>query len=201
MDSTSYYVAEGEQKVGPFDSLTLQTMRDEGRLSRETLVWRDGMTDWQSASSFLPQLFPADSVLAPSDLYVATAGQRILIGLIDACILFIPMQFIIVPVATATVGAGLLLEFVYPFVNALYGALLISSSLQGSVGMKLLGFKVVDYAGRPPTPGQVWGRSIGSIISWVALGIGILFVFFTPRRQTLHDLMAATLVVKTTPNG
>ncbi len=97
-------MAEGEQKVGPFDSLTLQTMRDEGRLSRETLVWRDGMTDWQSASSVLPQLFPADSVLAPSDLYVATAGQRILIGLIDACILFIPMQFIILPAAAATVG-------------------------------------------------------------------------------------------------
>jgi uncharacterized RDD family membrane protein YckC len=159
------------------------------------------MTDWQSASSVLPQLFPADSLLAPSNLYVATGGQRILIGLIDACILNIPLQLIIFAVALLTAGGALLLEFFYPILYVLYGALLISSSLQGSVGMKLLGFKVVDYAGRPPTLGQVWGRSIGSIISWIPLGIGIWIVFFTPRRQTLHDLMAATLVVKATPNG
>jgi len=186
-----YYVVEQGQKRGPLDFSTLQTMRQQGTLSESTLVWRDGMGDWQPAVSILPQLFPAGDI-SSGELSVATAGQRILVGLIDTCIL----QFVFVLFGVATFGSGFLAELVYPAVNAIYGGILISSSMQGSIGMKLLGLKVVDYAGRKPSPGQCWGRALGSIPSWYLLGIGNLLVFFTPRHQAMHDLMAGTLVVK-----
>ncbi len=189
-----YYIVEQGQKKGPVSLSALQTMRQQGTLIESSLVWRDGMTDWQPAASLLPQLFPAGQ--APTELYVATAGQRILVGLIDLCILWLPVQMIILPVAAATLGAGFLLQLTYPIVNAVYGGIIIGSSWQASVGMKLLGLKVVDYSGRKPSPGQCWGRALGSILSWCVLGIGNLLVFFTPRHQALHDLMAGTLVVK-----
>lgn len=198
--STGYYVVEQEQKVGPFDLQMLQSMCNQGRLNGGTLVWCDGMADWQSASSALPQLFPAASHPdVVTNLYVATAGQRILVGLIDACVLWIPIEIFLSLLALPTGGTSYLVNFAGPIINALYGALTVSSALQGSIGMKVLGFKVVDYSGRPPTSGQCWGRAIGSIISAYPLGLGDWFVFFTPRKQTLHDMMAATLVVKTNP--
>jgi uncharacterized RDD family membrane protein YckC len=194
--TTTYYVVEQEQKVGPFDVQTLQTMRDQGRLGRETLVWRDGMSDWQTALSVLPQLFPSN---VATNLYVATPGQRILACLIDGCVLWIPMEIVLSVLAVPTAGFSYAVNLAGPVVNALYHGLTIGSVLQGTIGMKLLGLKVVDYSGRPPSSGQNWGRAIASILSGYAIGIGYLFVFFTPRRQTLHDMMAATLVVKANP--
>lgn len=44
--AASYYVAEGDQQRGPFD---LDVLSD-GRLRPDTLVWRQGMADWQRAA-------------------------------------------------------------------------------------------------------------------------------------------------------
>jgi uncharacterized RDD family membrane protein YckC len=196
MDSSqsanAYNVVERGEKRGPLDLTTLQTMRQQGTLAENTLVWCDGMSDWQSAASLLPQLFPAGDISSPGELYVASAGQRILVGLID----FFILQFMFVLAGFLTVGVAFILgEFFYPVLNAIYGGILISTSMQGSIGMKLLGLKVVDYAGRKPSPGQCWGRALGSILSFYFV-IPTLIVFFTPRHQTMHDLMAGTLVVK-----
>ena len=196
MDAPAYYLVEQEQKVGPFDLQTLQTMRDQGRLRQETLVWHDGMSDWQAASSALPQFFSSN---VAANLYIATAGQRILAGLIDSCILLIPIEIVSTVLSVPTLGASYLLNFAAPVMNALYCALTFQSALQGTIGMKLLGLKAVNYNGGPPTPGQCWGRAIASILSAYAYGIGYLILFFTPRRQTLHDLIAGTLVIKTNP--
>jgi len=74
---------------------------------------------------------------------------------------------------------------------------MMSSLWQATVGKKLLGLRVVDLHGSKPSPARIWGRSLASLLSWFPLfGIGYLMVFFTPRHQTLHDMMAGTLVVK-----
>ncbi len=48
--STWYYEHDGAQE-GPIDADTLQRLVDEGVVSRDTLVWRDGMGDWAPAAS------------------------------------------------------------------------------------------------------------------------------------------------------
>lgn len=46
-----FFVGLDGKQVGPFDSTTLAQMASSGRLTRETLVWKQGMPSWAPASS------------------------------------------------------------------------------------------------------------------------------------------------------
>jgi membrane protease subunit (stomatin/prohibitin family) len=56
-----YHVAIAGQQRGPFDRATLQTQIASGQLTRETLVWSQGMASWLPAGQVaeLAQLFEA----------------------------------------------------------------------------------------------------------------------------------------------
>jgi membrane protease subunit (stomatin/prohibitin family) len=58
--TTGFYVAiDGKQK-GPYDITRLTKMCSEGKFSRESLVWKEGMENWTKASDIeeLSSLFP-----------------------------------------------------------------------------------------------------------------------------------------------
>ena len=187
MNSTNdYFVVEEGERKGPLNLSVLETMHRDGSLSETTLMWRDGMADWQPARKVLPEIFSGGTVTYS----IAEPGQRVLAGVIDICI----VQALILLIVIFTGG---LFEFGFPLANAIYGGVMMSSLWQATVGKKLLGLKVVDVNGGKPSSGRIWGRSLASLLSWFPLfGIGYLMVFFTARHQTLHDMMAATLVVK-----
>ena len=44
--SVKYYAALGGQQAGPFDVTTLQQHINSGHLTKQTLVWREGMSTW-----------------------------------------------------------------------------------------------------------------------------------------------------------
>jgi membrane protease subunit (stomatin/prohibitin family) len=44
--SAKYYAALDGQQAGPFDLAALQKHAQSGQLTRQTLVWREGMSDW-----------------------------------------------------------------------------------------------------------------------------------------------------------
>src|SRR5207248_10874839 len=46
---SSYFVAVNGQQTGPFDMQTLASQAGTGRLTRESLVWTQGMTQWSPA--------------------------------------------------------------------------------------------------------------------------------------------------------
>ena len=77
-----------------------------------------------------------------------------------------------------------------------YSAVLHSSSWQATIGKKMLGMKVVDYSGERISFGRATGRYFAGILSGLILGIGLMMVGWTKRKQGLHDFMANTLVVK-----
>lgn len=56
----TYYVAVKGQAVGPFDLKTLSEMATSGQVTQDTLVWRNGLTEWIKAGSTddLKFLFP-----------------------------------------------------------------------------------------------------------------------------------------------
>lgn len=77
-----YHCAVGQQTYGPYPEATLREWFEQGRMSRETPVWTEGMSDWVPASQ-LPAFAPAparpvpapsaqpaqpDMALAPSEL-------------------------------------------------------------------------------------------------------------------------------------
>src|SRR5262249_10139734 len=78
----------------------------------------------------------------------------------------------------------------------LYYALFESSSTQATPGKMALGLKVTDMQGERIGFGRALGRSLGHIISNFMLFIGYLVSGFTAKRQTLHDVIACTLVVR-----
>lgn len=46
-----FFVAVNGQQSGPFDVATLKQMATQGQLTRETLVWKEGMANWSAAGS------------------------------------------------------------------------------------------------------------------------------------------------------
>lgn len=47
----SFYVAVNGQQTGPFDIQTLRNMAQKGEFSQNSLVWKNGMPEWQLAES------------------------------------------------------------------------------------------------------------------------------------------------------
>jgi uncharacterized RDD family membrane protein YckC/Tfp pilus assembly major pilin PilA len=77
----------------------------------------------------------------------------------------------------------------------LYYALMHSSSHQATVGKRAVGIKVTDLAGERIGFARATGRYFATILSSLTLFIGFVMAGFTERRQTLHDMLASTLVV------
>ena len=78
----------------------------------------------------------------------------------------------------------------------LYFAYMESSERQATLGKMAMGLRVVDVSGERVSFLQATGRHFGKIISGIILLIGYLIQPFTEKKQTLHDIMAGTLVVK-----
>ena len=65
---STYYVAVNGQQSGPFDMNTLSTMVANGQLTKDTLVWKQGMPAWAAAGTVqeLSALFGAVPPPMPS---------------------------------------------------------------------------------------------------------------------------------------
>ena len=48
---TKFYVAKDGNPTGPFDVPTLKTMVSSGEFDSDSLVWKEGMSEWQKAST------------------------------------------------------------------------------------------------------------------------------------------------------
>jgi uncharacterized RDD family membrane protein YckC len=71
-----------------------------------------------------------------------------------------------------------------------------SSAWQATLGKRVLGVVVTDLAGDRISFGRATGRYFASQISCAIFLIGYLMQPFTKKRQTLHDKIAGTLVVR-----
>ena len=91
-----------------------------------------------------------------------------------------------------TSGAGLLLGLVVPW---LYEALMLSGENQATLGKMALGVEVTGLAGQRLTFARATGRHFAKYLSFFVMGIGFIIAAFTPKKQALHDLIAATVAV------
>jgi uncharacterized RDD family membrane protein YckC len=74
-----YYVKQGEQ-AGPVDDAQLEQLRAAGTIQDDTLIWREGMANWQPYSfvkSAAPgaSAQPAPPMPAPAMAYAAPSGE------------------------------------------------------------------------------------------------------------------------------
>jgi uncharacterized RDD family membrane protein YckC len=77
-----------------------------------------------------------------------------------------------------------------------YTVLWQQSTFCGTYGQHLLGLKVVGKDGGRISFNRACGRYFASLASSIFLKLGFIVALFTASRQTLHDLMAETTVLK-----
>jgi uncharacterized RDD family membrane protein YckC len=97
---------------------------------------------------------------------------------------------------TAFLGATLTVAFLALLGSWFYYALLQSSSRQATLGQLALGLRVTDLEGRRISFARASGRHFATVLTGLTFGIGYVMMLFTTRKQTLHDLIAGTLVVR-----
>ncbi|MGK7901692.1 MAG: RDD family protein [Hormoscilla sp.] len=80
--------------------------------------------------------------------------------------------------------------------SLLYHTVLMSSAKQGTFGKMAMGIIVTDMNGNKISCRKATVRFFSSILSILTLGIGYLMAGFTKKKQTLHDVIAGSLVLK-----
>jgi uncharacterized RDD family membrane protein YckC/Tfp pilus assembly major pilin PilA len=119
--------------------------------------------------------------------------------IIDYIIVTIVARLVLVLLATGSKPGGgytFLVLLGSAAFSILYYALLESSGMQATLGKKALDIKVTDLQGEQISFLRALGRVFAHIISYFTLGVGFAMAVFTDRRQTLHDKIAGTLVVR-----
>jgi uncharacterized RDD family membrane protein YckC len=89
-----------------------------------------------------------------------------------------------------TIFAGIKLFIAYP-----YFALMESSRYQGTLGKLATGIKVTNTSGERISFGRATGRYFLKVVSSLEFMLGYL-ISFSDQRQTWHDYMAQTVVVR-----
>jgi uncharacterized RDD family membrane protein YckC len=207
-----HYPAPGTRII-PFDSLTSQAERESIRaraaelarpapLKTETVQVkharsRQVRSNQQRKVEFLGKaevLTPPQSHII-CDAPVAPAALRLEAALIDAAIMALP----------CLIGAGLFL-YLYgamskqtvPFllmaiatVPLLYKLLWTFVGCD-TVGMRKAGLQLVDFDGNPPSQARRHLRLFGSILSFLAAGIGLIWSLVDEDRLTWHDHISST---------
>lgn len=120
----------------------------------------------------------------------AHLGKRFVALLIDGLIIGLVKMIVLSPIF------GKKIPLIVAAVNVLYWALMESSKYRGTLGKMAMGLYVADLDGSPISIKTAFIRAIGKIFSSVIAGIGFLVAFFTERKQSLHDLIAKTVVLQ-----
>lgn len=123
--------------------------------------------------------------------------HRLAAYLLDSLVLLLISVVINITASSTELTA---LNFLNYLVAFLYSVLFIGSS--GSTpGMKLLKLKVVNTSYQKIGYSTAVGRTLASILSSIALSIGYYWALIDRKRQTWHDKLANTYVVKLDNNN
>jgi uncharacterized RDD family membrane protein YckC len=204
-----------EPRVIPFDSLTSQAERESIRaraaeVSRPAPVRtarievrharpRTARSPNQRTLDFQGQ----EEVLAPAesniicDAPVAPVGLRIRAACIDGALVVIgyalasPLLFMKLNSMTGDkhvlpfiVLAIVTIPVLYKFLWTLAG--------RDSFGMQRAGLRLVDFDGNPPPRERRYYRLFGSVLSFLAAGVGLIWALVDQDKLTWHDHISAT---------
>lgn len=116
---------------------------------------------------------------------IASLSRRSVAFLIDAVIL----AFIATVVGSIIPFLGGVMVWFF------YAPLLESSEIRATVGKHLMGIQVTDLMGRRISVKAALIRNVMKLVSISILFFGFLVALFTSQKQSLHDLLAETIVV------
>jgi len=115
---------------------------------------------------------------------------RVFATILDIMVLFIPLSLL----EKVFQGNTIVSILAFYIIWWLYNSLLISSSLQATLGKKILSIKVLTLEMQQLSFTQASVRYIYSVISYIFI-LPLFMIFFSKKRQTLHDYLASTVVI------
>ncbi len=203
MEQEWWYSTAGERK-GPVSAEALRQLLLEGKVPPSTLVWKEGLANWQPLSEVqdlqqvvksippeLPKPTNRDVLVA---LPLAGPWRRFFARIIDLWAISIPSAFLVSATFTSLYPAfGLWVS--RPGSEYAFGWLLmplillieagIVAMFGNSLGKAVLGLAVTTVGGQRPTATQYLRRQLG--VYWFGLGTGFPLVsMFTMARQHGH---------------
>jgi uncharacterized RDD family membrane protein YckC len=216
-----YYADAAGTQQGPIDAEALLAQYAAAEVTPDTLVWREGLADWQPLSTLatelglaeadLPVTAPSPSealTVAPAEVVYAGFWRRWAANLIDGfAIALVTLPFIVPMMIAAVLGShdnggaiGMLLlqvgvQLATLVATVAYFTFFHASRLMASPGKLAVGIKVVRSDGQRLNFGRSLGRGFAYYLGYLTLYIGFLIAAFTQRKQALHDLICDTLVV------
>lgn len=119
---------------------------------------------------------------------IASIEKRIVSLLIDSILFFILFGFFNTFISNEW--------FLSVLLWWLYFAFMESSSYQGTIGKIATGIKVTDLNGNRISFSKSTVRAFGRWLSSFTMGIGYIIAAFNDKRQTLHDIIANTIVTE-----
>ncbi|NTU76527.1 MAG: RDD family protein [Alphaproteobacteria bacterium] len=137
-------------------------------------------------------------------------GRRTFAMIIDLIILFLAAalallpfsivvglaQFLLLPLLPMSGVVSLSYYMLMAVVAWLYFALMESSDWGATLGKRIMRLRVMDSEGNPLGFMRASLRYFAKYISCFIFMLGFLMAAFTPKKQTLHDLIADALVMK-----
>jgi uncharacterized RDD family membrane protein YckC len=153
-------------------------------------------------NAYIPPQQPMPAMTGPATVVYADFWRRLLAVILDGIIVSI-----LANISAAMLGTGLIvtggggihyrsgtgLQTVFFIV---YEALLIAFWNGQTIGKKAMGIRVVSRGGGPVPVGMAFVRSLMKIVSGMVLFLGYLWMLWDPNRQTWHDKVADTYVVR-----
>lgn len=126
----------------------------------------------------------------------ATVVDTVLIMVITIPVLYLVYgTFYVDPESTDAVRGGV--ELLVSWLAPAIATILFWIYRQATPGKMLFALKVVDAeTGASLRPGQAIGRYLAYYISYLPLGLGILWILFDSRKQAWHDKLANTVVIR-----
>ena len=138
-----------------------------------------------------------DGVYYSPDDY-AGLGRRLLILLIDGAVLFLAIAAMVGTYASVAPALG------YPFqvyagavVLVIFGYLaILGRSRWGTVGYALTSVRVVNLRGEQPSVPCMLFRTLFAVLGPLDAVFNVIWLGGDPHRQSVHDKLAATYVVR-----
>ena len=200
-----WYYHRSEQTYGPVQESSIQSWIGSGFLAPDDSVWTEGMDEWQSVSEHnlghdtIPNPVGAQPTSHVRSVYAAFHWRAIAL-FIDSFIMGTVLTLFfferLKDLTPGTIMEDPTFSIAAIVSSIVYHSLWEASSWQASPGKRICRLRVVALDGTRISLPRALLRQIGKLASEFLFCFGFLMALFTPRRQTLHDLLARCLVVR-----
>lgn len=197
-DKEFIVVIDGKPK-GPYTLTELAGLN----IKANTFIRKPGMDDYKEAHA-IPELreLLGFKYQKTAPQYFAAFDLRLLASVIDHFLIFIIYSLVILTSYIFIEGKDQrIMAFITPLpliliFKLIYGSFAEASSVQATIGKRLVSIKVTDLEGSRISIGKSLVRNFSKILSVIPAFFGYLYSFLNKKNQCWHDVAANTLVIK-----